>query len=170
MYAHLWDRIMNILLYLPFHIAVYPSIFYLCVLFILKLPLCSSSHHTPGLFLVLFPAVTAPPIFLCQWSPDWWCLNYLLMYRKKMLELIFHNVLIGRKIKLLYYFMYRLLMAFLLILYVRLYVDYQSVLRQEWVWQSHFYQRHSKVLVYLCPIKCIYGLCYTISNPYKIEM
>lgn len=37
-----------------------------------------------------------------------------------MLELIFHNVLIGRKIKLLYYFMYRLLMAFLLILYVRL--------------------------------------------------
>lgn len=68
--------------------------------FILYPSLYFSNHHTLGLFLDYFPTVTAPIYPWYQWSPKCWHSNCLLVYRKKVLELIFHNVSTGKKRKL----------------------------------------------------------------------
>lgn len=119
--------------------------------FILYPSLCFSNHHTLGLFLDFFPIVTAPIYPWYQWSPKCWHSNCLLVYRKKVLELIFHNVSTGGKkeVKRLYYFRYTLAVTFLLVLYVRHALS-KSVLREEWTWQPHPCRRHCEVLQFTC--------------------
>lgn len=119
--------------------------------FILYPSLYFSNHHTLGLFLGFFPTVTSPVYPLYWWSLKCWHSSYLLVYGKKTLELIFHNVSIGKKVKLLYYFTYTLAVTFLLLQYVRLSLALpQSVVKEERTWHPYSFQGHYEVLQFTC--------------------
>lgn len=90
------------------------------------------------------PAVISPPpvCFLCYWSPKWWCSYYLLVYRKKVLELIFHNVLTGgKKVSLPLHIQVGNAVSLVL-------CDHRQY--PDWLEHHYFWQGHYKVLQFAC--------------------